>query len=877
MVAHPPISSWTIVLLCLALSMTGVAVPAPVFIEQASAPRSSEGGVLFTYENSEAVRVYIAGDFNNWANSEEGKVKDKAALMERAAPNGVWFKVVELPRGEAHYKFVVVDREGKWEWVADPSGTGKDSEGNSVHDPGDSAALITYFSSPDIQILYSAARNDMTVRFLTGNIVQQVAVLPPIELDGKVQKDLQVDADKPGRVFNDAISIQFEKPSTRSASMTFQAHDGSVHDWNFRVEGDDSYYGGGERFNSINQKTYMLPMVSRDNPNEKGVGTYKPVPFVMFSRGFGLWIDSYTPGLFDLNATQRWISNFRYRENKLRVVLIGGPKYSEILREYTGLTGRPPMLPVWAFAPWKSRNVHKSREDVLEDVEKYRRYDLPASVLVIDSPWERGYNDFVLNDDQFTDPEAMFKRVRELGFYTCLWLTPFVNSENRHDMKGIKAGESSNFREAAEAGYLVKNSAGDVMITKWWKGEGGIVDFTNPDAANWWLDQLDKAKKWGVKAWKCDDGEGDFVEDAVLFDGTRPDQMKGRFAYLYLETMQRHIDERLGGDGLLFVRPGFAGTQKFPVGWAGDNNASFSFENGFPGVIRAAQTAALSGLPLWACDIAGYHGNQTPEIFARWTEFSCFNTLMHLHMTSNLGPWDFGEEYLEIYRKYAKLHTQLFPYIYEAVREAHETGMPVMRPMVLAFQGDAEAAEQEFQFMFGPDLLVAPMYQAGTHRSVYLPKDTSWVDWWTGEELSGGQTIERHVPIDQIPVFVRTGAVIPMIPEDIDTLVPRTEETAKEVVTLDSRRILQVWPGEKVTSSWDGIDVKGSRDGQVMRFTVSSRQARPLEIRFMHRVYTATMRGKDAAFEVGLNEERNATCLRAGNFSGEVTIELTSP
>jgi hypothetical protein len=452
MVAHPPISSWTIVLLCLALSMTGVAVPAPVFIEQASAPRSSEGGVLFTYENSEAVRVYIAGDFNNWANSEEGKVKDKAALMERAAPNGVWFKVVELPRGEAHYKFVVVDREGKWEWVADPSGTGKDSEGNSVHDPGDSAALITYFSSPDIQILYSAARNDMTVRFLTGNIVQQVAVLPPIELDGKVQKDLQVDADKPGRVFNDAISIQFEKPSTRSASMTFQAHDGSVHDWNFRVEGDDSYYGGGERFNSINQKTYMLPMVSRDNPNEKGVGTYKPVPFVMFSRGFGLWIDSYTPGLFDLNATQRWISNFRYRENKLRVVLIGGPKYSEILREYTGLTGRPPDAAGLVIRPLEESERAQEPRGCAGGRGEVSPVRPAASVLVIDSPWERGYNDFVLNDDQFTDPEAMFKRVRELGFYTCLWLTPFVNSENRHDMKGITRARIEQLREAAGGG-----------------------------------------------------------------------------------------------------------------------------------------------------------------------------------------------------------------------------------------------------------------------------------------------------------------------------------------------------------------------------------------------------------------------------------------
>jgi alpha-D-xyloside xylohydrolase len=251
-----------------------------------------------------------------------------------------------------------------------------------------------------------------------------------------------------------------------------------------------------------------------------------------------------------------------------------------------------------------------------------------------------------------------------------------------------------------------------------------------------------------------------FVGDAVLFDGTRPEEMKGRFGYLYLETMQKHIDERLGGDGVLFARPGFAGSQKFPYCWAGDNHAGFEFDNGLPGVIRAAQTAALSGLSLWACDIAGYHGTQTPELFMRWTQFGCFSPMMQLHMTSNLGPWDFGEESLNIYRKYAKLHTQLFPYIHAAAEEAHATGMPIIRPMVLAFQDDRTAAHEDFQYMFGPDILVAPIYQPGTHRSVYLPKG-SWVDWWSGEALTGGKYLEVEAPWTVFPSTFAPGRSSP--------------------------------------------------------------------------------------------------------------------
>lgn len=190
-------------------------------------------------------------------------------------------------------------------------------------------------------------------------------------------------------------------------------------------------------------------MVSTDHPEAKGGTTYKPVPFYMSSAGYGVWVDSFSPGRIDFNASDRFAVTLEYQTNDLRIVLIDGPRFTDILDEFTRLSGRPRVPPDWAFGVWKSRDVHRNAADVLEDVESLRKHDIPASVLVIDSPWETGYNDFELNRKQFQDPEALFARVRELGFYPCFWLTPFINSENRQDMTGIVSGATSTFAEAA--------------------------------------------------------------------------------------------------------------------------------------------------------------------------------------------------------------------------------------------------------------------------------------------------------------------------------------------------------------------------------------------------------------------------------------------
>lgn len=728
----------------------------------------------------------------------------------------------------------------------------------------DTIAVRSDFVS--LHLVMATGAIELRVLDAAGSLTHR-AHAPVLQLDGVAQREFVPAGAASAR--NASVDVTLEVLGPRAVAVTWSARDAAERVFELQLTSDDetAYYGTGERFNALNQRGFTLPVITDDRYGNKGVGSHKPIPFFMSSRGFGVWVDTYMPGSLDLSATERFTSTLRFPESRFRVVFLAGPGFGDLLEAFTGLTGRAPVPPPWAFALWKSRDVHHNQDSVMVDIERLRHYRIPASVLVLDSPWATGYNTFDVNLTQFPEPERMFSRIRELGFELCLWLTPFVNDSNVIDMAGITP-VSSNFEAAAP--HLVRDASGAVALSRWWKGRGGLIDFTDPAAVAWWHVQLRKTRAYGARAFKADDGEGNFVPDAVFADGSDARAMKNRYAILYDSIMQAYIDQELDGDGVLIVRTGYTGVQRYPIAWAGDNRGSFAFDDGLPSVILAGQNAALSGIALWGSDIAGYAGRPDKEVFIRWSQFGAFTPFMQVHMTSNLGPWDFDDETLEIFRDFAALRVQLFPYLYNAVHEAARTGMPVIRPMALAFQHDREAARHIYQYMYGPDLLVAPMYQSGTRRSVYLPAG-SWVDHWSGRIHEGTREIEVDAPLAHMPLFVRAGAILPRLPEDVQTLVTRNPDMALDVVAIDDRRVLDVWPGNGGrVATWDGLEAVLAGETRAGTLRIRSDRARPLEVRLRGRQLPDL---RAAGADVHVDAERNLTILVFPRFDGERTLE----
>jgi alpha-D-xyloside xylohydrolase len=323
----------------------------------------------------------------------------------------------------------------------------------------------------------------------------------------------------------------------------------------------------------------------------------------------------------------------------------------------------------------------------------------------------------------------------------------------------------------------------------------------------------------GASAFKDDDGEGSFLGDVRFASGIDQRLMRNRYSVLYNQTMEEVIQQDLRGDGVLFMRSGSVGTQNLPFTWGGDNEANFSPENGLPTVVTAGLSAGLSGEPLWASDLGGYiksgRAADDAKLFIRWTQYAAFSPLMEVHSQMNLGPWDYGAEALAIFRQYSILHMSLFPYRYAAAQESARDGMPIMRAFVLEHQDDERARAITDEYYYGPDLLVAPVITDATHRSVYLPKG-EWLDYWTGTLLRGGRTILVNAPLVHIPLYVRPGTILPKIPDDIMTLVPRGQYADTKIKSLDSRRIYEIYPGKlRAITDFEGRTIRLTQSGNL--------------------------------------------------------------
>lgn len=638
-------------------------------------------------------------------------------------------------------------------------------------------------------------------------------------------------------------------------------------------DGNEHFYGFGEKFDAIDQAGKRVHILTFDDPGVKKEHAYKVSPWFISTRGYGLHFDSSAESFFDMRAGagDRFVITNLFPTLRFNVVY--GPKLTDVLSRYTGYTGRPPLPPPWAFGVWISSDVWRSGGEVRYAVTQFRNRGIPVSGFVFDSPWETAYNDFQFNMTQFGADATIdnthfagFASLRDMmvflqtnGLKVICWMAPFVNtSSNNEGVPGQNLGKASNYDSGASQNFFVRSSAGGPpLVVPWWKGKGSPIDFTNPAARQWITTQLrnlvaasavpllDGGTEPAIAAFKTDDGESSNGPNTYIpvtahyADGRTGIEMRNAYCLEY----HRAIWNVLGKDGLLFARSGFVGSHAFPSSWAGDNEPNFG-DNGLPSVIVAGQSAAMSGYAIWGHDTGGYQDTNfsvsPPNLLMRWTQFGCFSPIMQMHrqVTKEMQyPWRFGDAALNNYRFFAKLHTQLFPYIYTYASLASSTGLPIIRPLVLLDQSDPNTFNIGHTYHFGNEFLVAPMITPNANsRQIYLPAG-NWIDFWSNVRHAGGQNIQwNNLDQAQFPLFVRDGAVIPMLLNDADSLCDANYINNASVKARGDGLLFLIFPaGSSGFTVYDGTTAQCTHTGAGTTLTLSS-AARSIQLQ----VFTST-------------------------------------
>jgi alpha-D-xyloside xylohydrolase len=516
----------------------------------------------------------------------------------------------------------------------------------------------------------------------------------------------------------------------------------------------EQIYGLGERFTPFvkNGQTVDIWQADGGTSSEQA---YKNIPFHLSSRGYGVLVNHPGKVSYEIGSESVGRLQFSVEDQSVEFHVVAGPTPKDVLRRYTALTGRPALPPAWSFGLWLTTSfcTEYDEETVTSFVDGMAERDIPLTVFHFDCFWMREYQwtDFEWDPEVFPDPVGMLRRLKARGLRISMWINPYI------------AQKSALFDEAAARGYLVRRPNGDVWQWDLWQPGMALVDFTDPAARDWYAGKLRVLLDQGVDTFKTDFGER-VPTDVVWHDGSDPERMHNFYAHLYNRTVFELLEKERGtGDALVFARSATAGGQQFPVHWGGDCFASFT---AMAESLRGGLSLSLSGFGFWSHDIGGFEGTPDPAVFKRWLAFGLLSSHSRLHgNVSYRVPWAFGEEAVDVARQFTLLKHRLMPYLYGAAVEAHRTGVPVMRPMLLDFPDDPTCRTLDRQYMLGPDLLVAPVFSSDGEVEFYLPEGT-WTHLLTGERVQGPVWRHETHGFDSLPLYVRPGAVIPLGADD---------------------------------------------------------------------------------------------------------------
>lgn len=571
-----------------------------------------------------------------------------------------------------------------------------------------------------------------------------------------------------------------------------EGEDTRLVEFGFFTNPNEALYGLGERFSDANRNGQCWDVRVYEEYKEQRKRTYIPVPFVMSERGYGVWLDAAEPSCFDLRSSPAVVSVERLRHEPdggarphLDLVLFVSERPYGVTAAFSRLNGPAAVPPAWAFGPWMSSNSWNSQSRVASEVERTVDEDVPAGVVVIEA-WSDEATFYIFNDATYSpkldggpfalddfrfggrwpDPKAFVDRCHEVGIRVVLWQIPvhklLDQPHAQHDADGA--------RMLAEGLAVVEADGTPYRNKGWWFTDALIADFTNPATRDWWFGKRRYLfEELGIDGMKTDGGEHLWGRGLRVHDGRRGLELFNAYANDYVGAYHDFVQEVTSGDGVTFSRAGYTGAQRFPIHWAGDEDSTW---NAYRASIGAGLSAGVCGLSLWSWDLGGFSGEiPTVELYLRSAAMAVFSPIMQYHSEGHGAqenrdrtPWNIAERHrderaLTVYRRLAHLRMRLADYLHGEALAASEAGVPLMRYPALEFpeRHDFLAAD-EYAYLLGRDLLVAPITEKGCGtREVRLPPGR-WVDIWSGSKLEGDRTFHAPAPLDLIPVFVRSAS-----------------------------------------------------------------------------------------------------------------------
>jgi alpha-D-xyloside xylohydrolase len=528
----------------------------------------------------------------------------------------------------------------------------------------------------------------------------------------------------------------------------------------FECKANECFAGTGERFAKMDLSGQTFFLKNQDGQGVNNRRTYKNIPFYISSRMYGVFYHTCSYCKLSLAGQSTRSVQFMSNQPQLDVFVIAGETPEEILRGYRDLTGYPSMPPLWSFGVWMSRMTYFSADEVNEICNRLRREHYPCDVIHLDTGWfETDWLcEWKFNAERFPDPEGFIHNLKDHGFRVSLWQLPYI-AENAEQIDEARAND-----------YIAP-------LTKKQESEGsnfstldyaGTIDFTYPAATEWYKNLLRRLLKMGVACIKTDFGENIHMD--AKYKGMKPELLNNLYALLYQKAAYE-VTKEVTGDGIIWARAGWAGCQRYPLHWGGDSCSSW---DGLAGSLKGGLHFGLSGFAFWSHDVPGFHtlpdfmnSVVDDKVYLRWTQFGVFSSHIRYHGTNKREPWHYPAIAPAV-KRWWRLRYTLLPYILEQSRKAVSSGYPLLRALLMHHPDDPICWHIDDEYYFGDSFLVAPVMSDDNRRDIYLPAG-EWVNLFSGEHFEGGRYYKDvETPLEEMPVFVRPGASIPLYPEDVD-------------------------------------------------------------------------------------------------------------